>query len=166
MNYRKEVEPPTPELPPSGIINKSAYFREFLLTKCNSILLCLLFRSSLTLKFFFNIVINAEFCSNSSDKLRQMMASFRTEHLLKMQELYPREKKAITNIGNVPASTIPNPKKLEYKNLIGLTDDASTAYYLDQKTLSRFVKKIREEKENQARPDNVETTTNKKWYKV
>ncbi len=94
------------------------------------------------------------------------MASFRTEHLLKMQELYPREKKAITNIGNMPASTIPNPKKLEYKNLIGLTDDASTAYYLDQKTLSRFVKKIREEKENQARPDNVETTTNKKWYKV
>jgi hypothetical protein len=33
MNYKQEVAPPTPELPENGILSKSAYFREFLLTK-------------------------------------------------------------------------------------------------------------------------------------
>ncbi len=33
MNYKQEVVPPTPELPENGVLSKSAYFREFLLTK-------------------------------------------------------------------------------------------------------------------------------------
>lgn len=33
MNYKREVEPPTPELPETGVLSKSSYFREFLLTK-------------------------------------------------------------------------------------------------------------------------------------
>jgi RAP1 GTPase activating protein 1 len=33
MNYKQEVVPPTPELPENGILSKSNYFREFLLTK-------------------------------------------------------------------------------------------------------------------------------------
>lgn len=33
MNYKQEVEPPTPELPETGILSKSSFFREFLLTK-------------------------------------------------------------------------------------------------------------------------------------
>ena len=47
-------------------------------------------------------------------------------------------------------------------HLLGLTDEASANYYLDPKTLSRFVKKIQEEKEAESSPPPNEK---RKWYR-
>lgn len=37
-------------------------------------------------------VINAEFCSHGSEKLRLLTTSFRKDHLLRFQEMYPQER--------------------------------------------------------------------------
>lgn len=54
----------------------------------------------------------------------------------------------------------------ERSNLLGLNDDSSANYYLDPKTLSRFVKKIQEEKEKAASVDSSPQPNEKrKWYR-
>jgi len=54
------------------------------------------------------------------------------------------------------------------ERLLGLTDDAAGCY-LDQRTLSRFVKKIQDEKvqerEDKATKDSDAPSDKKKWYR-
>jgi hypothetical protein len=50
-------------------------------------------------------------------------------------------------------------------HLLGLNDDASANYYLDPKTLSRFVKKIQEEKEAGSAESSPAPNEKRKWYR-
>jgi hypothetical protein len=50
-------------------------------------------------------------------------------------------------------------------HLLGLNDEASANYYLDPKTLSRFVKKIQEEKEAGSAESSPAPNEKRKWYR-
>lgn len=147
MNYKQEVVPPTPELPENGVLSKSAYFREFLLTK----------------------IINAEFCSHGSEKLRLLTTSFRKEHILHFQDMYPKERERSRAGKEAVSSPMAQEKGGKASgsgnHLLGLNDDASANYYLDPKTLSRFVKKIQEEKEAGSAESSPAPNEKRKWYR-
>jgi hypothetical protein len=49
----------------------------------------------LTLRILSLSVINAEFCSHGSEKLRLLTTSFRKEHLLHFQDMYPKEREKV-----------------------------------------------------------------------